>query len=841
MRHLHYLAYFIMLIGLFLIVGITMAQDGEESPPSATRMHPSFALLDTTGQNVLESGAALSTEKTCGQCHDTIFISQHSQHARVSLNSTEQWNPLLYRYITAEDDLEADLTVEAYISQLGGRHVGGGNNSLVETNCFLCHTARPDNTARLAALQAGQFDWANSATLLMAGIVSQDEEGVFSWNREAFDAAGLLKRDFITLQDPSSENCSQCHGQVHLNNQVPLEAQTCDSTEWTTYTTGQIFASQRIAASALNLENKESLSRSWDIHAERLVGCVDCHYALNNPTYYKTVSEDHPEHLIFDPRRLDISEYLYRPSHNLASGSVLAEAGALVQNEGAQACEACHSLEDNHDWLPYKDRHIEVLACESCHIPQMNAPALQSVDWTSLQADASPRIECRGVEPTSGLIEGYQPVLLQSATTYGNSRLAPYNLVSTWYWVYGETGLPVPMAQLQTAWFEGENYFGDVLDLFDANADGQLDETELLLDTDAKEALIADRLSAQGLTNPRIVGQVLPFALNHGVTSGDWATQDCLDCHQRESQVSASLVLADASPGGVLPMLATNMEGQVIQSDQGELRYEPAYLENDLYIFGHNRIGWINWLGILIFFGTFAGVMVHGGLRYASARQHIPTEPHLKSVYMYSVYERQWHWLQTALIFLLIFTGLVIHQPAEFKFFSFRYVVQIHNISAALLLINAVLAAFYHLASGEIQQFLPRPYGFFDQAFTQAKYYLWGIFKGAPHPYEKTPTHKLNPLQQLTYLALLNVLLPLQIITGALMWGQERFPAFSETFGGLPYLAPVHTLVAWLFASFIVLHVYLTTTGHQPMANLKAMMMGWDEIESPQEQTGGLS
>ena len=52
------------------------------------------------------------------------------------------------------------------------------------------------------------------------------------------------------------------------------------------------------------------------------------------------------------------------------------------------------------------------------------------------------------------------------------------------------------------------------------------------------------------------------------------------------------------------------------------------------------------------------------------------------------------------------------------------------------------------------------------QSIEQALFYLRGIFKGAPHPFEKTPTKKLNPLQQLTYFAILNVLLPLQGLTG---------------------------------------------------------------------------
>jgi hypothetical protein len=79
----------------------------------------------------------------------------------------------------------------------------------------------------------------------------------------------------------------------------------------------------------------------------------------------------------------------------------------------------------------------------------------------------------------------------------------------------------------------------------------------------------------------------------------------------------------------------------------------------------------------------------------------------------------------------------------------------------------------------------------------------------------------------------MKVLLPLQVITGALMWGVQQWPSQAERLGGLPFLAPFHTLIAWLFASFIVGHVYLTTTGHAPLSSIKAMMYGWDEVEIP--------
>ena len=110
-------------------------------------------------------------------------------------------------------------------------------------------------------------------------------------------------------------------------------------------------------------------------------------------------------------------------------------------------------------------------------------------------------------------------------------------------------------------------------------------------------------------------------------------------------------------------------------------------------------------------------------------------------------------------------------------------------------------------------------------------YYSQGIFAGADHPLEKSKDKKLNPLQQITYLAILNILLPAQVITGVLIWGLQRWPNIAAELGGLPALALVHTLVAWAFAAFIVMHIYLTTTGHSPTAGIKSMIGGWDAVE----------
>jgi thiosulfate reductase cytochrome b subunit len=185
---------------------------------------------------------------------------------------------------------------------------------------------------------------------------------------------------------------------------------------------------------------------------------------------------------------------------------------------------------------------------------------------------------------------------------------------------------------------------------------------------------------------------------------------------------------------------------------------------------------------------------------------------------------------------ILLLTGIEIH-VASSGFMDFALAVRVHNILGFIVLANAVFAAFFHLASGEIQQFLPEPKGFFGQAFAQARFYLEGIFKGDPHPFEKSPTRKLNPLQQITYLGILNVLLPLQVITGVLIWGAQRWPTVDGWFGGLTFLAPLHALGAWLFAAFLLMHVYLTTTGPTPTANIQAMVVGWEAVEAPERRS----
>jgi hypothetical protein len=308
------LSFLFLLAGAAFIVQQAFAQankfaDTATPTPQISSIHPQFSLLDEQGKNVLDTLQPVSTMKTCGQCHDTAFIAGHSFH--VDLGQSDftppgKWNPLTYRYLLPDENIPADLNTSNWVKANATRLVGGGPSEPVnlEMDCFLCHFPNPNIAARVTALQAGNFQWANTATLVGTSLVETAGSG-YTWNRAAFSQDGKLLPESITMQDPTSENCAQCHGVVHTAKN-PLTLTGCSLDSWQTATTGQVISPQKISNSGMNLSDKESLTRSFDIHAERGLKCTDCHYSLNNPAYYQ--ARNSPAHLQFDPRRLDIGD-----------------------------------------------------------------------------------------------------------------------------------------------------------------------------------------------------------------------------------------------------------------------------------------------------------------------------------------------------------------------------------------------------------------------------------------------------------------------------------------------------------------------------------------------------
>jgi Cytochrome c7 and related cytochrome c len=502
----------LLAVSAFLGIRSVLAQPEPAPMKQVSPLHPTFALLDKDGDNVLESNNPVSTMKTCGECHDTDFIQSHAFHSDLGLSDYKEnggynaspgtfgkWDPLTYRFLSRQGDERLDLGTAEWLMLYGDRIVGGGpattsrdgkplesasrrldnpettvlaedgslkswdweSSGTMEMNCFLCHLENPNLQTREDLIRVGAFDHAAMGTLDGTGIaVRSSQDGSIGWNPEAFDENRVLKEDFVRIQDPTNANCAACHGEVHPESNEPLTVSAGDLSYPLTATTGQVIAAQKIAESGINLSGKNDLNRSWDIHAERQLQCTDCHYALNNPAHADETQKAEPGHLLYDPRTLEIGEYLERPDHNFARGQS-AQFNVAPELKGTmRRCDSCHDANKGHeDWLPYIETHMAAVACETCHIPQMYAPAIQSYDWTVLTPDKQPIKSYRGVDgdPTAitSLVTGYQPALLNRTNIDGQKLLAPYNLITTYYWVYDDSNgnqRPVRLLDLEKAY-----------------------------------------------------------------------------------------------------------------------------------------------------------------------------------------------------------------------------------------------------------------------------------------------------------------------------------------------------------------------------------------------------
>ncbi len=194
-----------------------------------------------------------------------------------------------------------------------------------------------------------------------------------------------------------------------------------------------------------------------------------------------------------------------------------------------------------------------------------------------------------------------------------------------------------------------------------------------------------------------------------------------------------------------------------------------------------------------------------------------------KRFYLYSRYERFWHWLQAGMIVALLLTGLEAH--GDLTLVGFRRATEIHNFLGLAWLVSFAFFVFWVFTTGEWRQYAPTT----KKMVAVGRFYLCGIFRGEAHPCPKSPDAKHNPLQRLTYLMLAAVLLPVQMATGLAYYLYGSWPALGLGWLDLRVLAGVHLAGAFALLIFLVVHVYMTTTGHTPLAHLKAMCTGWEE------------
>jgi thiosulfate reductase cytochrome b subunit len=173
-----------------------------------------------------------------------------------------------------------------------------------------------------------------------------------------------------------------------------------------------------------------------------------------------------------------------------------------------------------------------------------------------------------------------------------------------------------------------------------------------------------------------------------------------------------------------------------------------------------------------------------------------------------------------ALVVILLITGFEIH--GEINLFGFEYAVRLHNSLAWAFMGLTAITIFWMFSVGHWKAFAPTKKNFKEQI----RYYSYGIFRREPPPQtEKTRDNKFNPLQRIVYLGLVIVAFPAQIITG-LLYMYFRYPGNPVDSGALKAIAVTHTVLAFLLVAFLIIHLYMTTTGQKITTHVKEMITG---------------
>lgn len=205
----------------------------------------------------------------------------------------------------------------------------------------------------------------------------------------------------------------------------------------------------------------------------------------------------------------------------------------------------------------------------------------------------------------------------------------------------------------------------------------------------------------------------------------------------------------------------------------------------------------------------------------------------MSTVYLYPIWIRLWHLFNGLLYIVLILTGLSMqYSNPEFPVLRFDLAVSIHNICGILLTLNYLVIIAGNIFTSNGRYYRIKFNGFAQELIRQARYYLFGIFKGEKAPYPINGERKFNPLQKISYVAVLYFLMPLVVMTGWAMIFPELIIA-DKIFGtsGLHFTDLVHILIGFILSLFMVVHIYLCTIGKPAGTHFRAMLSGWHHSE----------
>jgi hypothetical protein len=425
---------------------------------------PPFFLKDEDGNIIdplhgINQDRPYSPKKTCGSCHDYDLITsayhfQQGKNEKIKpgLAAAYSWmlSPGNYggRYCTVAPNFrqlakkenrnarEIDLSSFEFARACSDCHPGGGpleydrdgnrydryaedpancivpggengfdgdyfqswwaESGVLEADCLLCHLPSYDHKAREAQIKALNFRWAASAGADFAaveGAIAQNAAPTIKYKTDVFQTDGMVALN-IVKQVPE-EKCLNCH----------LEP------DWK--------------------KKGEPYSHRTDVHSRSGLKCVDCHVTGRSATDERIAG---------------------RERHEIGKGD---DPAGLVRDDldnSMRTCRDCHmegllkAPVPRHVGLP--PRHLDKIACQTCHIPQRQVKAALMQDSTVF--NTAPRIAKAGKRIWTFYGPDMKPWnLYGEASSFTNRRepLFLYEPVRAWY-----EGQIYPMNRVDSIW-----------------------------------------------------------------------------------------------------------------------------------------------------------------------------------------------------------------------------------------------------------------------------------------------------------------------------------------------------------------------------------------------------
>ncbi len=210
----------------------------------------------------------------------------------------------------------------------------------------------------------------------------------------------------------------------------------------------------------------------------------------------------------------------------------------------------------------------------------------------------------------------------------------------------------------------------------------------------------------------------------------------------------------------------------------------------------------------------------------------------IKKIYVHPLPVRIWHWTNALGFITMILSGIQLRYIGLVDVVSFRTAVVVHNAVGMVLIANFFLWLSFYLFTDKIRVYHPElsPVKHFRKSLRQLRFYGYGIFKGEPNPHHVSVYEKFNAMQSMAYQVIMMIVVPIQFVTGILLWNVQRFSGTIDMLGGIRVVDTVHVLAFIFFTAFICIHPYLASLGHTRTAHFKAMLTGYEEVEEEAAQ-----